>query len=326
MKILQLSASPVAGVPYLLRSLIRRHTAHECLVLTGGPGYKDGRSWSPPDALISDWPRAAALVKWADAIVLHNGGAHPRVHRLFPLMKGKRLIPYYHSEPNRVNRYHEKRGFRAYVIAQGHALLYPGMSVLPNMIDLDDPLMMPAAERPSPVQNPTVGYAPSNRSQNIREHLALMRQLPFSSKGWPVTKPVLDRLAAQGWTVAIYYGIPFEQCMKRRNSECHAIVDEVVTGSYHRSSLEACAHAQVAVNSISGPVLDLVRRISGATDVPFLRSSPENLESDLMALKRDPERLVSLGRESRMWMERNWSPRRLWNDHWEPALQKARMA
>ncbi len=322
MNILQLSGSPVAGVPYILRDIFNKYSAHECKALTGPSRYPDGRAWDRPDANLADPRGAVPLIKWADAIVLHNGGHHRNMRIYHQHFKGKKLISYYHSEPHRVDRSWERRGIPTYVIAQGHSLLYPKLPVLPNLVDIFDELMLPAPplQRPEPCKLPVVGYAPSNRQKTVREMHNLMKAYRYSSKGYPVTKPVLDRLAGEGWKTNIYWGIPFRLCMVRRK-ECHVFVDEVVTGSYHRSTLEACSHAQVAVNFISEPVRDIVKRIADAKDVPFLRSNSESLYEEMKRLQAEPCLMKEMGEHSRRWMETHWHPKVLLERWWLPALE-----
>lgn len=322
LKILMLSPSPVAGVPYLLKNIINKYSEHECKTLTGHPGYGDGRKWTGMDASMANVQMARQIVRWADVIMLHNGARHPRTAHLAPSFKGKRLLAYYHSEPHRVDRRWEQAGVPAYVIAQGHSLLYPGMPVLPNLVDIDDPLMVPPykGQRPEPCEKFTIAYAPSNKHSHKK---LCASRLPYSSKGYPETRPVLDRLAKRGdITIKEFVGIPFDRCMKERR-QCHIVLDEVVTGSYHRCTLEACSHGQLAINYVSEKVRSIVQSVSGCNTLPWLRCSVSSLYDTIVHLKENPCELADMMEDSRRWAEKYWDPKTLLTKFYLPAFKNA---
>lgn len=322
LKILMMSPSPVAGVPFILKDIINNYTEHACRTLTGHPGYRDGRLWSRPDVNWSNIHEARKLVRWADVIMLHNGARHPRTAHLAPFFRGKRLLCYYHSEPHRVDRRWEQAGVPAYVIAQGHALLYPALPVLPNLVDTMHPLMVPPykGERAEPCEKFIVAYSPSNK----HSHKELCNsRLPYSSKGYPETKPVLDRLAKRGdITIKEFVGVPFEKCMRERR-QCHIVLDEVVTGSYHRCTLEACSHGQLAINFVNEKVRSIVESVTGSKSLPWLRCSVASLYDTIVDLKENPCKLAEMMEDSRRWMERYWNPDILLKKYYLPAFETA---
>jgi len=317
-KILQLSGSPVAGVPWAVRDILRKHTSHECRILGGYHAYKDGRTWGKPDWSLADLRGAMEAVRWADVVVLHNGGKHPRVRSL-PL-KGKRLVAYYHSEPQMVDRYWEQRGVPTYVIAQGHSLLYPGMKMLPQLMDFRDPLLFPVA--PYAAGEVVIGYAPSNTHDNPQFN----RDFPYSSKGWPGTRDVLAKLFKEGTAdCRIFKGIPWRECMVGRRA-CHIFIDECRTGSYHRSALEASCHGQLVVTGLNEAVRKIILEVTGAADVPWLRASVETLYDELRSVIADRRGLGERMASTRKWMDTYWQPAALLNRFWLPALEGAPMA
>lgn len=201
--------------------------------------------------------------------------------------------------------------------------MYPNVPTLPNLVDINHPLMQPAGKTPlKPYIK--IGYAPSNRQVSKTQHDAFMKNYRYSSKGWFFTKPVLDRLGKMpGVVVEIYFGVPFEKCMELRK-DCDIFIDEVVTGSYHRSTLEAMSHGQVAINNISRETWQVVRGICGAEIAPWVRTGPEDLEHTLLDLIKDKKRTHDIGYRARQWMEDYWDPRTLLQKHYIPAFEKAR--
>ena len=319
MNILQLSGSPVAGVPWVMKDIIHRYSCHACKVMTGYHVYKDGRTWGKPDGALTDVRAARELIAWADVIVLHNGARHPSARSL-PIRGKKRCIAYYHSEPQQVDRQWEQRGVPTYIISQGHALLYPGMPTLPNLVDLENPALLPVKH--DVTGEIIIGYAPTNTIDNAE----FRKSFPFSSKGYPGTKAVLDRVFKEGLAdVRVFKGIPWCECMEARKP-CHIFIDEVVTGSYHRSTLEAGCHSQLVINALAEPVRQIVLGLTGASDVPWLRSSVETLYDELRAVIADRRGLGDRMESTRKWMETYWQPEALLERHWLPALERAPMA
>lgn len=312
--ILQFSRTPVAGVPIVLRDCFNKYTAHQCKALMAGAGYRDGRRWGPPDALLRDARAAIQLIEWADVVMIHNGHVPKNLERH---LRGKRAICYYHSEPHRVNRDLERRGIPAYVIAQGHALLYK-RPVLPNVVDIDDELLKPDENRSQPWR---IGYAPSNRHSYETE---CARKNLYSSKGFPEVQRPLRELQDMGVKVHTFEGVPYERCLQTRK-QLHFMLDEVVTGSYHRCTLEACAQGQVAINAVSPEVEALVLEFSGGEKPPWLRATPESLVPEVTQLIADPQRLAERMAASRAWMENHWHPRRLLNHFYLAALRNSRV-
>jgi len=316
MRIVMYSHTPVAGVPIVLRDLINKYTSHHCKAVTGSPGYRDGRRWGPPDALLRDTRAASALITEADVIMVHNGRLDRGLSRL---MKGKRLLCYYHSEPHRVHRELERQGIPCYVIAQGHALLYKMMPVLPNLVDIEQAELKPLPDRgTSPFR---LGFAPSNRN---RLDLEKKRKNIYSAKGYPECQRALDEIRRMGIKVEMFEGIPYMECLKRRQP-LHLMLDEVVTGSYHRCTLEAAAQGQVPINAVSKEVMELITEISEGEPPPWAHASPGSLVGEVAQLISNPGYLEELMQANRRWMEEHWHPKALLERYYIPAFRSARM-
>jgi len=313
MKILMLSRTPVAGVAVQLRDMINKYTPHVCRAVVGGAGYRDGRRWGPPDALFRDPGAASQLIRWADVVMVHNGTVGRTLSRF---LSGRRVLCMYHSEPHRVDRGLERTGVPGYVIAQGHAMLFKNKPVLPNLVDLEDPLLQPNWEPRT--GKPILAYAPSNRNSHRME---CQRKNPYSSKGYPECEKVLKELA-EHVEIKVFEGVPFDRCMQERQSAT-LMLDEVVTGSYHRCTLEACAQGQIAINGCAPEVLELVEKIAGARP-PWVVSSVGKLKLDVLQAITDPDELMVQRRAHREWLEKHWHPKTLLERFYVPAFQAAR--
>lgn len=320
MNILSLSRTPVAGVAILLPHYFNKYTEHKGKSLVGGRGYRDGRRWAKPDAILGNVRDVRELIAWADCLIVHNGWIPSQTN-----LKNKRVVVYYHSEPRNVRRNFEKRGVRPYVIAQGHALMYRGVSVLPNVIDIDSALMQPMEpeDRALLGEKVIVGYAPSNR-----HGISYMKTNKYSPKGYPETMPVLQKLEAEGLIkIKLFEGIPFDECMKERK-QCDIFIDEVITGSYHRSTLEACCQGQVVINAMNQKVAAILEQVSGTDRIPWIRVPEQDFkafEETLRDLVGDKEKRQAIGKDARAWMQEFWHPKRLLEDYYVPALRTAKV-
>ncbi len=107
--------------------------------------------------------------------------------------------------------------------------------------------------------------------------------------------------------------------MKRK---AHIVIDECVTGSYHRNSLEGLAVGCVVINGMGllPALLEIFRQCTGGASLsPFVHASLDTLETVLaMLVERGAEALVIGGAvwilavaTSRSWtmgIRANWKP------------------
>ena len=112
--------------------------------------------------------------------------------------------------------------------------------------------------------------------------------------------------------------------MKRRS---HIVIDECVTGSYHRNTLEGLAAGCVVVNGVGvlAGVEPVFRRCAGDADsVPCTFATLDTLEGALTSLvDKGAAALEADGRASRAWMERHWDFGAQWERVWRPAVEAA---
>ena len=112
--------------------------------------------------------------------------------------------------------------------------------------------------------------------------------------------------------------------MKRR---AHIVIDECVTGSYHRNSLEGLAAGCVVVNGVGivPAIAEALRECSGReASNPFVFASLANLRTQLIGLiDRGPHALAEQGAANRQWMEHHWDFASQWTRFWEPVVRAA---
>ncbi|MFS8979366.1 glycosyltransferase [Cupriavidus necator] len=321
LRIVSYATTPVAGVPELLARCIAYATPHDAHCVWTGGNYGNGVSYAGG----VDWNRqpreANALLESADVVIVHNGkiaAAHQK------LLAEKSVVTMAHNYGWNVDMQHVQRGGTGLVVGQYQATLpeFAGWGVVPNPLPLWDPSHAPEVKG----EVIRIAYTPSGRHERYpRNH-----RLYWHGKGFDTTINVLNRLARLPGVVieSTEHGqMSHAQALavKRRS---HIVIDECVTGSYHRNSLEGLAAGCVVVNGVGllPGVEDVLRRCApGADHVPFVFSTLATLETTLRGLiEQGPAALEAAGRANREWVQAHWDFAAQWPRFWEAACDPAR--
>jgi hypothetical protein len=318
--IVSYATTPVAGVPPILSRCIAASTPHAARCVWADRGYGNGVTFEGD----VEWKRAPrdadALVRDADVVIVHNGKVAPQ-HAA--LMAGKPVVTLAHNYLWNVDTRFVARGCPGLVVGQYQATLpeFAAWTAVPNPVPFWEAAFSPEPKPPTI----TVCYTPSGR----HERYPTGHRLYWHGKGYDTTMRVLERLAAgQGIALEVIRAaqIPHAEslAMKRR---AHIVIDECVTGSYHRNTLEGLAAGCVVVNGVGllDGVEDLFRACAGGADrQPCVFSRLEDLEQTLRTLiAMGAEQLGAMGRANRDWMERHWEFGAQWDRFWRPAIESA---
>ena len=316
--IVQTSATPIAGSPLIASRLLAQHGyCSRCIA----PGrYPDGRDFGfdvhPRQTELRD-----ELLNRAEIVVAHNGG--PASQKWFrKVLRQKRFCVIYHSQPHRVDRTLEWLGAPAAVLGQYQPRLYGGQyPLVGNLIPLDEPDYQPAEPGARQEHKVRIAYAPSNASA------CFDRRAPafWDNKGYQATVGILARLAKRAdVAVDVITACTLKECLSRKR-QAHIVIDECVTGSYHRSSLEGLALGTVVVNAADRLSLDAAKHCAGGPAPPFLISRLDGLLRKLTELiEAGPAELIRRGLNNRRWIQQCWSPAELIRRGYEPLLASAR--
>ena len=122
--------------------------------------------------------------------------------------------------------------------------------------------------------------------------------------------------------------VPHSEALAMKR-QAHVVIDECVTGSYHRNSLEGLAAGCVVFNGmhLRPAVMETFARCSGTSvsDSPFHYADLDSLQDRLVALIERPlAEVVAMGRRNREWMEAHWNFAQQWERCWLPAITAAR--
>ncbi len=317
LQVVSYATTPIAGVPAVLARCISARTIHRGRTVWATKTYANGVSFDGDVEWESAPSEAEELLRSADVVIAHNGKIDSR-HR--SLLTDKPVVTLAHNYKWNVDCSFVERGYPGLVVGQYQATLpeFRGWFSVPNPMPLWEEAFRPGPKPPEI----TICYTPSGK----HETYPAGHQLYWHSKGYETTMRVLERLA-QRFPIRLEV-IRAGQvkhaeslAMKRK---AHIVIDECVTGSYHRNSLEGLALGCVVVNGMGllPAVAEVFRRCSGnASESPFVFATLDTLEQALVSLvEMGPAALECRGAGNRAWMERHWDFQQQWEEFWDPVI------
>ena len=217
----------------------------------------------------------------------------------------------YHSEPERCIRKYPREAIQCSldnkyyktVVSQWQATdpIYKGHHFVRNVIDFESNLY-----ETKTINKIKIGYSPSildNRGVRY-------------NKGYSETKKILENIVKKyGVEIDIIKGVPLEECI-RRKSNCNIIIDECMTGSFHRSGLEGLALGKLTICGVSKEVESILLKVSNSLINPFLNVLIDDLENKLEEIIRTKtvDEINEIGINNRGWMQTYWHPKQIVNE------------
>lgn len=320
LSIVSYATTPVAGVPPILARCISARTPHRARCVWASNTYGNGVTFGGDVEWTRDSHAADAALAAADVVIVHNGKVDPRHARL---IAGKPVVTMAHNYLWNVDARFVSGGFPGVVVGQYQATLpeFAGWQAVPNPVPLWEEPFRPGDKG----DVPSICYTPSGRHERYPEG----HRLYWHGKGYDTTMRVLDRLAAQ-------HGVQLEVIRDRQLSHAevlamkrraHIVIDECVTGSYHRNTLEGLAAGCVVVNGLGllPGVTEVFKRCAlDAERLPCVASGLDDLHDTLARLlERGTAWLEAEGCANRAWMERQWDFSAQWARYWWPAIAAA---
>lgn len=297
MNILHLSDSTLSGSPIRIVDLINKYSEHRArhIVWDEKTGFRTFKTDLVGPKMARE--EIEGFFGWADVIHYHNRWKRQKIfstHHLAP--PGKPSVIQVHS-PRETEGFHEEErsGLPIAVIAQYHVRQWPTASyIVPNVVDIYD-----SAYQREPIPDrkiPVISYAPSNCNSK-----------GWDDKGYAVVAPFLKRLHLNN---VVYFQLinqkPHDVAMTLKRGADIGI-DEVVTGSYHLSSLEYLSLGVPCFAHIDDQTKKVLQELTGAAELPWIEANRGNFQSTLLKVVREKS-WKALGDMSRTWMEKHWSP------------------
>ena len=217
-------------------------------------------------------------------------------------LKNKVIIRQWHSEPGHYSRWglpdvdkflNEK--IPHLVLSQYHERYYPWASNVPNLIDTERLVNIKTSW---PIK-PTVVFSPSNRFRADERR--------WASKGFSELVQVLEPLIKDNLiNLEVLENIPNEEVLKRK-AKATFVIDEVVTGSYHRSGLEGLALGKPTFAYLDHRTSSSLALLTGTINSPFLNCRLKELPKIILHLLENPRLIQSIGNYSRQWMSKYYT-------------------
>jgi len=296
MKILHLSQTTHSGSPIRIVDLTNKYSNREARHLVWEPttGYRKFKT-----DLVGNQMKEAELqhwLDWADVIHFHNKVKSLSIFTSTGLTPpSKPSIVQIHSPREDID-VKEVLALPIAILAQYHVRQWPEASfVVPNVVDIYSSEYIPSPRPPRKI--PVVSYAPSNWNAK-----------GWNDKGYSVVSPVLKRLGLED---KIRYQLIVQQAhnvVVEMKLQADIGIDEIVTGSYHMSSLEYLALGVACFANLDEQTEAVVKDLTGATTLPWLKADGDSFKRILGELIKDPAQWADTGRQSREWMETYWNP------------------
>lgn len=238
-------------------------------------------------------------------------------HNIYVPCDVKKKCIQFHSEPSRVtlnsSTVHNCDDFpkTKLVLSQYHATLkeYKDCIHVRNVINFDTNPLYTITPRTSKTLK--ISYSPSITTR-VNEYF---------DKGYEATKKILE--SVKGIEFDIIAGVSLEECLKRK-ADSDIVIDECVTGSYHRSGLEGLALGKMVICWVNDETKKVMLDSKSKKEDMEIDDRPfpfENIKiGDLQeflndCVQRPIEEIRRIGLKNREWMERWWHPRDIANEY-----------
>ena len=311
--IVHISSTPLSGSPIQIVEAINKHSNFQARLVNLNPSaYKNFDENSPlsKNSFKEDlkWPEDKdeifKCIEIADIIHVHQA-IDLKENKLginfYELLKqGKKFVRQWHSEPEHymewlgVSPSDFKEDFPHLVVSQYHERFYPWAVPVPNIIC--NSLIDSSYNESFDWRTPKIVFSPSNKNSPVKKR--------WASKGYHETLRILDRVKrSTGVEFEVLFDTPHDEVISAK-SKCTIVIDDIVTGSYHRSGLEGLALGKATFSYLDQRTATTLGIITGTSTNPFILSSARSLEEMLKAVIKLPDLGKSIGDFSRIWFKK----------------------
>lgn len=311
MKVVHVSLTPLAGSPIRIVRALRDLAGIDARLINLNPAAYGTRRFPEDLDWSKDRAEATEVVAQADVLHFHHWFDYRSTGNPFGFdfqaqsPPAAKFLMHWHSSPDFAEHHathplpaDEQRDIAQLVVAQYHEPYYPMARPVPLIVDL--PPTPESAVPPNPSTPPILFFAPSTPLSRHAER--------WEAKGKPEVLRILRRLEQRRVArLDLPEALPFEACQERM-SRADLVIDDVVTGSFHTTSLEALALGKVCLSYLDGRTQMVLSAITQSSDLPIVNTRLEDLELALENLCRDRKLLAQLGRFGHRWMQAHYHP------------------
>ena len=308
--ITHVTLTPLAGSPIRISNALNVHSHFESRCINLNPLGNGKRTFEEDLVWVTDKEECLDVLSKSDIICFHHFINYKSEDNPFKLNffdfsgNNTKYIFHWHSNPDFIS---ETRGIHVdellnlkepqLVVAQFHETYFPNAFPVP--------LIVKEMRRVTPTNSsvPIIFFSPSNN------RMAFERRWESKARNQVLT--ILKKLKRKG--IANYIlaeNIPFEKCNELR-AKSDIVIDDVVTGSFHTSSLEALALGKPTISYLDHRTQLVLSETTGSTDLPIINAKLEFLEEILLDLCNSSTLRESLGAFSLDWFNTHYSEKKM---------------
>lgn len=305
MKVVHLSLTPLAGSPIRIVNALNRRSDCAARLIDFNPNVYGSRTFPEDLDWRTDRDEALSLLTEADLVVAHHffdfrdnpfGVDFTRAVR-----PSCRFARQFHSQLDFICRCMNlprnvilDDPYPKLVIPHYAERTFLDARIVPNIVPIDDEAYLPQNKENS---RPVIFY-----SATFKESAWTWRG---DTKGYPEVTRLLKRLRGKA-DLDIVYGVPFLECLRRKRCS-DIVVEDIVTGSYHLTALEALSQGIPTLSYLDNRTQTTLRQLTGALTLPFVNVHYQEAEPVLRRLIEDSELRRQIGMLSRQWMEKYYT-------------------
>lgn len=314
MNILHFAETPLAGSPLrIVKSCNALSTVSARLVALHPQPYGK-RVFENDLCFHNDYEEVMDLLEKADILHFHNIVSlekNPFQIDFLQYLSHKKMVQQFHSSPYFLAKKNDvdvntiiqsPHQIPQLVIAQFQERYYPFAKIVPQIISFDQESDIEISHVESHCK---IFYAPSS---NVSAWFTGNPQEHWDTKGLPETQAVLSLLKKRNphVEICIAKNIPHKECLAMRKTS-HFNIDEMVTGSYHLSSLEGLVLGIPTVAYLDSRMRATLHAFTGSELLPWINCRLENSYHVIEEFLNDPKLRQEFGMFSRRWMEEYWN-------------------
>jgi hypothetical protein len=302
-----LALTPLAGAPIRIVDALNRHGKYRARLIDANPRAYGGRVFKEDLCWGEHQDACREVLAAADILHLHHYFDVERsvFGNLRQLAPGARLIRHFHSASRFISK--------ATGIAESQIVGDPlPQLVIPHYPERDFPF---ARVVPNPIPEWDEAYCPLDVSASppivffSPTAACSFKDARWDTKGKPEVLRMLESLARRGSIrIDLVEGLPFAEAMRRKRLS-DIVIDDVVTGSFHLTSLESLAQGKPTLAYLDPRSIASISELTGSARLPWVNVRLDDCAAVIAALAADPALRREIGGESRRWIERYYGER-----------------
>jgi len=315
-----------AGVGWRLRNAFAQHSNMEVRHAHGAPA-----PWCPQtDCLISDRDKFVELVEWADVLHFNEWswrykagsnffdsmrpcGVEEASIDFLPYLKGKHVVFHMHGGPLQLSpdeyvQMCNEVGATLVVCDPLTESVIPGTVWMPNVLNVED-----------------ISQADGKRPFNdcpLKVHVTYASPAVEAAKGVPKIREAMQFLQYRGLPLDYreIHSVDWRECLQQRRED-HVCVENLTQGFIGMAGWESLWMGHTVIARLDPVVATRYRDFSFGEPVPIQNvSGIDDMAKKVRTLNSYRGHVEEIGRWSKAWMTRFYSPRRivrLWEDLYE---------